>query len=87
MPTWTLKADRRTLDKEALQKELAMLEESVQDLQVELLATHLFDEGPDAGGFRDFAPFAHISHPHLAALEIVAEELLTQFGWLIDFQK
>lgn len=87
MPTWTLKADRRKIDKRALERELSLLAETVQGLQIQTLDSPSFDEGPDAGGFRDFAPFAHISHPHLEVLEIVAEELLINFGWLIDFQK
>lgn len=87
MPTWTLKADRRKVDKRALEEELSLLAETVQGLRIQILDPLAFEEGPDAGGFRDFAPFAHLSHTHLEVLEIVAEELLIHFGWLIDFQK
>lgn len=87
MPTWTLKADRRKADYELIVAELRVLEQTVEGLDITVLDPTLFTDGPDAGGFRDFAPIAELLHPNIDALEIVGEELLAEFGWLVDFGK
>lgn len=87
MPTWTIKADRRRADYDRLVERLQSLQNSVRGLTLTLVDVAEFDSSPDAGNFRDFAPVAHLTHTELQALEIVAEELVIEFGWLIDLDR
>ena len=87
MPAWTVSTDRRKGDPARLLHELQELAASIEGLHLEVLPEDDYHQSPDGGGFRDFAPLAVISHQSLAALEIVAEELLAEFGWLVDFSK
>ncbi len=87
MPTWTVKADQRQADYDELVTQLELLGRSVEGLTVAILASQAFQQHPDRGGFRAFAPVATISHDRLRALEAVAEELISQFGWLIDLSR
>lgn len=86
MPTWTVKADRRRAKIDPIIRRLRSLEESVQGLEVSFV-DDAFEQAPDAGNFRDFAPLAKISHDKTRALKVVAEELITQFGWRIDLSR
>lgn len=85
MPTWTLKADRRKADYSQIVARLRSMQDSVEGLTISIIDRHRFELTSDKGNFRDFSPLVRISHDKLAALEIIAEELLLEFGWLIDF--
>ncbi len=84
---WTVRIDRRQADRNAVIDLLNLLAKSVQQLQVEITADDEFWNTADIGAFRDFVAVAVISHPAEAGLEYVAEELLEEFGWLVDFQR
>ena len=84
MPTWTVKVDRRKAEPAKLVERLQSLEQSVQGLRVQLVDRHLYEGEKDRGDFRDFAPVARLSHERREALRIVTEELILEFGWLID---
>lgn len=86
MPTWTLSIDRRKADRDQMIAELRALVDGVQDLEVDIVDEDDFRQAADGGAFRDFVPFARISHPHRDGLEYVAEDLLERFGWLVDFR-
>lgn len=85
--SWTVRIDRRKASYEAVAEELESLATSIQGLDVELVESETFWKAPDSGAFRDFVPLAIISHAASEALEIVAEELLVTFGWLVDIQR
>lgn len=63
--------------------ELTLLDQGIEHLSVEFIAG--FDSIDDEGTFRDFAPYAILRHPHQEVLEQLAEDLLDEFGWTIDF--
>ncbi len=84
MATWIVKADRRQADYDQVLNRLRELEQSVQGLTVIAEPPEHFHGADDDGGFRDFAVMARLTHQRNEALEIVAEELLLEFGWLID---
>jgi hypothetical protein len=84
--TWTLSVDRRKADRAQLIEELRALEETVKDLQIDIFEEDEYWNAADSGAFRDFVPFATMSHPHREGLEYVAEDLLERFGWLVDFR-
>lgn len=84
MPTWTVKADRDDADYSALANDLRSYGESIQGLQVRLVGAEEFQAQPTTAGFRTFAAVAAISHPDVAALQMVAQELISTYGWLID---
>ncbi|QDG52937.1 hypothetical protein FIV42_19975 [Persicimonas caeni] len=86
METWTLSVDRRKADRAQMIAELELLAASVKDLQVDIFDEDEYWNAADSGAFRDFVPFATLSHPHRAGLEYVAEDLLERFGWLVDFR-
>lgn len=86
MVTWTLSVDRRKAQRAAIIEELDALAAGVQDLAVEIFAEDHYWNAADQGAFRDFVPFATLSHPHSEGLEYVAEALLETFGWLVDFR-
>ena len=87
MASWTLRADRRRADFPQIVAYLRDLEAVVQDLSIDLLPEEVQEGAPDGGAFRDFVDLAHLHHPHTEALELVGEDLLAEFGWLIDFQR
>lgn len=87
MPSWAIRTDRRDGDRDGILQELEALASSIDGLHLDVHPEDAFFDGPDGGGFRDFAPIATLSHPDLRALELVAEELVLQFGWRIDFSK
>ncbi len=84
---WTVRIDRRQANRDDVIALLNQLAKSVQQLQVEITADDEFWNTADIGAFRDFVSVAVISHPAEAGLEYVAEELLEEFGWLVDFQR
>lgn len=84
MPTWTLKADRRRADRDRIADRLEILEESVRGLEVRLVDDDVFQGASDEGGLRDFAPVAELTHEDRRGLQIVAQQLVDEFGWLID---
>lgn len=86
METWTLSVDRRKADRAQMIEELRALEETVKDLQIDIFKADEYWNAADGGAFRDFVPFATMSHPHREGLEYVAEDLLERFGWLVDFR-
>ena len=85
--SWTVRIDRRKASREDVLEELQSLGLSIQDLAVDVVAEQTYWDAPDGGAFRDFIPVATISHRSIEALEVVAEELLLTFGWLVDFQR
>jgi hypothetical protein len=86
METWTLSVDRRKADRAQMIDELRALEDTVKDLQIDIYEEDEYWNAADGGAFRDFVPFATMSHPHREGLEYVAEDLLERFGWLVDFR-
>jgi hypothetical protein len=84
--TWTLSVDRRKAERVQLLTELRALEDTVKDLQINIFDEDEYWNAADHGAFRDFVPFATMSHPHREGLEYVAEDLLARFGWLVDFR-
>ncbi len=86
MPSWTLSVDRRKADREEMIAELRTLEEGVRDLEIDIFPEDRYWQAADRGAFRDFVPFATVTHPHRDGLEYVAEDLLERFGWLVDFR-
>jgi|GEM_PF-3300012 len=86
MVTWTLSVDRRKAQRAAIIEELDALAGGVQDLVVDIFGEEDYWDAADQGAFRDFVPFATLSHPHTEGLEYVAEALLETFGWLVDFR-
>lgn len=85
--SWIVRIDRRKSSREEVLEELQSLGLSIQDLSVDVVPEQTYWDAPDAGAFRDFVPVATISHVSIEALEVVAEELLLTFGWLVDFQR
>ncbi len=84
MTSWTVRVDRRKDRADEVLGELLAIGEVVEGLTV--TEVHPGEVG-DAGKFRDFVDLATMTHESEAVLETVGEELLLEFGWLIDFQK
>ncbi len=87
MPTWRLRADRRRIDYDRVADRLKSLADTVDGLDLDLVDPGQFNASDDAHNFRDFAPVGDLTHDELEVLEIVTEELLLDFGWLIDVSK
>lgn len=85
--TWIVRADRRDADLERLRAELQELERTLEGLQVVLVDPRQVEEAPDGGAFRDFWEVARASAGDEQVLEVMAEELLLEFGFLVDFLK
>jgi hypothetical protein len=83
---WALRADRRQLPWARLRAELLGLAQTLEGLRVELIPEDRYMEQPDGGAFRDFGPVATLHSDELGVLEAAAEELLLEFGFLIDLQ-
>lgn len=79
-----VRIDRRAEVVDELVGELEELRDSVRGLEVELEDPDAFESARDAGKFRDFVNVARLIHESPDALEIVAEELVERFGWLVD---
>ncbi len=84
MPTWTVKADRRKADRSQIIERLRSMEDTIEGLTLYEVDPQLLEMTDDERNFRDFAPVMHLSHDEVGALEVIAEELLLEFGWLID---
>ena len=84
MPSWTVKADQHQADYEEVTTHLKDLGRSIHGLSVTLCDPLQFQHRRRGSGFRSFASVAIISHDELQVLETVAEELIAQFGWVID---
>lgn len=82
---WRVRTDRRVADLAALRARLTRLDEAVDGLVVVFDDDEFIDAAPDQGAFRDFTPVATLRAPHPATLEYVAELLLEEFGWIVDF--
>lgn len=76
--------DRRAEVFEALRAELRSLQESVDGLDVRFEPEAAVESARDDGKFRDFVDVARIDHAEPAVLNWVAEELVDEFGWLVD---
>lgn len=76
--------DRRAEVFEVLRAELRSLQESVQGLVVEFVPDDEVESARDDGKFRDFVDVAHVTHDADEVLHWVAEELVDEFGWLVD---
>ncbi len=79
-----VRIDRRAEVVEDLIEELELLRRSVKGLDVRMEDRASFEAARDEGKFRDFVDVARLSHESPEALEIVAEELVEHFGWLVD---
>jgi hypothetical protein len=84
---WTVRADRRDADLERLRAELLELDQTLEGLRVTLVDPQQVEDAPDGGAFRDFLPVAQASARSEQVLEVMAEELLLEFGFLVDFLK
>ena len=83
---WTIRADRREVDLEEALAELRFLEQAM-NFGLEPMSAQALEALPDGGAFRDFVPVATISSLRIDTLEEVAEELLGEFGFRVDFLK
>lgn len=84
---WTVRMDRREGRFEAVCSEMRLLEATLEGLSLEMISPKEFEDAPDEGAFRDFHPIAYASAPDDRILEAMAEELLLEFGFLVDFLK
>lgn len=83
MVAWIISVDRRRGSPETVRAELDSISESVPALNVVMLSDAL-ENSPDAGKFRDFAPFARVESLDERVLAWTLEELVAEFGWQID---
>ena len=81
---WVIRADRRSVDLDLLQEELLVLGSTLAGLEVELMSQEAFEAPPDAGAYRDWAPVAVAVAVDPRILEVLAEELILEFGFQID---
>ena len=84
MTTWTIRADRRTAKFGVVAEELDDLAATLEGVSIQLVDRHSWDDAPDAGAFRDFHPIATVTGQR-QALEYLAEELVAEFGYQVDF--
>lgn len=83
----TVRIDRRAEVLADLEGELRSLSETVAGLAVEFYDRVDIEAARDAGKFRDFVDVARLVHESGDVLEWVAEELIDEFGWLVDITK
>lgn len=83
----TVRIDRRAEVLEDLLAELGSLRETVAGLEVELVPMAEIEAARDAGKFRDFVDVARVRHDSADVLKWVAEELVDEFGWLVDIAR
>lgn len=81
----TVKLDRRAEIHDDLVVELRQLADSVAGLKLELVDQSEFEAARDAGKFRDFVPIASFEHSSEEVLSWIVEELIDEYGWLVDF--
>lgn len=82
-----VRIDRRAEVVGALRDELCSLGDTVAGLEVEFVDHDEIEQARDAGKFRDFVDVAHLRHESQDVLEWVAEELIDEFGWLVDIAR
>ena len=87
MATWTVKADHRRADYASITQRLRALSDAIEGLSLRPVAPEQFHGADDGGDFRDFRTIAYLSHHRTEALEIIAEELIGEFGWVIDLSR
>ena len=87
MPSIVVRLDRRAEVLDDLRRELHSLAESVDGLQIDFAADAAVEAARDAGKFRDFVDVARVHHHATDVLEWVAEELVEEFGWLVDISR
>ena len=80
----TVRMDRRAEVFDVLRDELRSLQQTVADLNVTFHSEAAIESARDEGKFRDFVAVADIDHPEREVLDWVAEELVDEFGWLVD---
>ena len=83
---WEVRVDRRRGEPERVSQALEALALGVEGMGFEAVTLEAFEGAPDGGKFRDFIPLGTISHLREEALAYVAEELLHEFGWGVDFR-
>ncbi len=87
--TWCIQIDRRQ-PTHIYHDVLLFLEEllpHIEGLEVEWTPRHIAEERPDQGALRDFIPVAFIHHTNTIVLEYIMEEVVGQFGWLVDIDR
>jgi hypothetical protein len=84
---WIIRADRREADLARVQRELAELGQTLEGLSVTLAPAAALAAAPDGGAFRDFVLVGTARAQDVRVLEAMAEELLLDFGFLVDFLK
>ena len=87
MPSIVVRLDRRAEVLSDVRGELQSLRESVGGLAVSLADDGDIAAARDSGKYRDFVDVATLTHEDDAVLEWVAEELVDEFGWLVDIQR
>lgn len=87
MTSIIVRMDRRAEVVDQLRAELRSLGESVGGLAVELVPDAEIEAARDGGKFRDFVDVARVTHAEPEVLEWVAEELVDEFGWLVDIAR
>ena len=84
METLVIRIDRRAEVLEELLEELRELQNTVVGLEVEFIDRDTYETARDEGKFRDFVEVAVARHEKAGVLEWLAEELVDEFGWLVD---
>ena len=86
--TWLVQVDRR--QKGAHHDVHAFLEEllpGIAQLDYTLYTLEEALQSPDDGALRDFIPVASFHHHDVRVFQYIGEELIAQFGWLVDLSE
>lgn len=81
---WRVRADRRVVSWARVASELSEIVETLDGLEV--VWCEDYDQAPDQGAFRDFVAVATAQAADKRVLEAMAEELLLELGFCIDFK-
>lgn len=81
---WRVRADRRVVSWARVAAELSELVETLEGLEV--VWSEDYDQAPDQGAFRDFAAVATVRAADKRVLEAMAEEMLLELGFSVDFK-
>lgn len=84
MQTLVIRIDRRAEVLDDLLDELRQLQDTVVGLEVEFAELAIYEAARDEGKFRDFVEVAVARHEKAEVLQWLAEELVDEFGWLVD---
>ncbi len=87
MTTWIVRADRNALDLELVQEDLDELGRTIEGLEIELIPATDWVSAIESNHMRDFVEIGAMSAGNVRILDIVAEELLAEFGFNVDFKK